>query len=290
MFPACSLLDNEFARACVGDALAARDGLRAGATVAHLSYNLAEYLGCDPIIFIGQDLAYSDHVFYAPGVAIHETWRSDLNRFCTMEMKEWERIIRRRPILRRVPDVHGQEIYADETLFTYLEQFEKDFAAARGRVIDATEGGARKRGTTPMPLAEAAETFCSKPIPPERFAYRRELAWRDPSRLRAGRDEMAQRVEEVTWLRDRSRECLDVLRELRGLTDRPAEFNRKLARVDDLRARINQHERVYQLVSQMAQLAELRRFSADRRISVAAPPARSWRGGSSRATSSSCRR
>ena len=55
--------------------------LPAGATVAHLAFYLAVYLGCDPIIFVGQDLAYTGHVFYVPGVEIHQAWQSELNRF-----------------------------------------------------------------------------------------------------------------------------------------------------------------------------------------------------------------
>lgn len=261
-----SLLDNSFARMCVGDALASRDGLVAGATVAHLSYYLAEYLGCDPIIFVGQDLAYTDHLFYTPGVAVYETWRPDLNRFCSIEMKDWEHIVRRRNILRKVKDVHGHEIYTDDTLFTYLEQFEKDFAGARARVIDATEGGAYKRGTTVMTLAEAARQFCPERLPESCFAYRRQAAWWNDSRLKPAVRELNRRVEDVTYFRDRSKECVDVLKEMMQLTDKPAEFNRKLARVDDLRAQIGRHEATYQLVNQMAPLAELRRYSADRKM------------------------
>lgn len=261
-----SLLDNGFARLLLGDALAARDGLRAGATVAHLSYYLAEYLGCDPVIFVGQDLAYTDHVFYSPGVAIHDTWRPDLNRFCSIEMKDWEHIVRRRQILRRVKDIHGNDIYADETLFTYLEQFEKDFATATSQVIDATEGGARKRGTTVMTLAEAAGRYCGSALPDECFGYRRQVKAWDPGRLSAADTEMTQRIADVTFFRDRSLECVDVLKELTRLTDKPAEFNRKLARVDELRIQVNRHERIYQLVCQMTPLAELRRISADRQM------------------------
>ncbi len=264
-----SMLDNEFARLCIGDALAARGGLTAGATVAHLAFYLAEYMGCDPILFVGQDLAYSDNTYYAPGVAIHDAWRPELNRFCTIEMKEWERIVRARTILRKVRDIHGHDIYTDEQLFTYLQQFEKDFAQSRARLIDATEGGARKAGTTVMPLAEAARRFCTASIPPERFDYRRTLTWYDGSRLRAGREALQRRADDVRLLRDRSKACIDALRELQGLVERPAEFNRKLARVDELRTQIQHQEDVYRMLSLMGQHAELRRYKADRALEVA---------------------
>src|SRR5262249_54127809 len=97
-----SFLDNRWARLCVGDALAARGGFKAGSTVAHLAFYLTLHLGCDPIILVGQDLAYTDHVYYAPGTSMHDLWRPELNRFNTIEMREWERIVRNRPILHRV--------------------------------------------------------------------------------------------------------------------------------------------------------------------------------------------
>ena len=120
-----SLLDNRFARLLIGDDIAPRDALQAGATVAHLSFYLAHYMGCDPIIFVGQDLAFTGHVFYVPGVETHRTWRSEINRFNTMETKEWERIVRNRPVLRKTIGNDDKEIYSDELLFTILNNSKK---------------------------------------------------------------------------------------------------------------------------------------------------------------------
>ena len=57
-----------------------------------------------------------------------------------------------------------------------------------------------------------------------------------------------------------------LLEKLAGLLDRPAEFNRVVVRVDDLRTAIRQYDRTYKMVVSVSQLAELRRYSADRRI------------------------
>ena len=62
-------------------------------------------------------------------------------------------------------------MYTEERMFTYLQQFERDFARTDRQVIDATEGGAAKRGSTPMPFAAAIELVgswslaASKPSP-----------------------------------------------------------------------------------------------------------------------------
>ncbi len=263
-----SVLDNHFARLCLGPHLAARDGLKAGATVAHLSLYLAVYLGCDPIVLVGQDLAYTHHVYYAPGVPIHGLWRPQLNRFCTIEMMEWERIVRTREILRKVKDIEGRDIYTDDQLFTYLQQFEGDFATIPGRVIDATGGGVRKAGTRVMSLEEVADRYCTRPIAPERFAYLTETRWHDPSKLRAGRREVEARIAEVDRMLETCRSLKALLEELVKLLERPAEFNRRIQEVDALRVRVRSQERAYQLISAVAQQAELQRFSADRRMAM----------------------
>lgn len=263
-----SLLDNRWMRLVLGDALAARDGLKAGATVAHLSLYLAAYMGCDPIILVGQDLAFTGHVFYTPGVEIHRTWRGEINRFNTMEVKEWERIARNGDILRKVPGATGGELYTDDLLFTYLEQFEKDIAQIAARVINATEGGADIRGATAMTLREALDRFCSKPIPSERLAYRQTTVWRDPSRLPDAERELTARLAELDEVEQTCAELLKVLRELEGLVNEPAKFNRRLARVDELRLRVRRATRPYEIVNSATQFAELRRYTADRRLDV----------------------
>jgi len=264
-----SVLYNDFARLCLGDALAARDGLKAGATVAHLAFYLAVYMGCDPIVMTGQDLAYTNHVYYTPGVAIHGLWRPQLNRFCSIEMMEWERIVRSRKILMKVKDIDGQTIYTDEQLFTYLQQFEGDFATVPGRVIDATGGGVRKAGTRVMSLKDVAEQYCREPIPPQKLRYHEQTRWFDPSRLQAGRCEVDKRIGEIDRITEICREMKALLERLTKLLDRPAEFNRRIADVDALRVKIRAQERTYQLVSAVSQHAELQRFSADRRLKLA---------------------
>jgi len=265
-----SLLDNLFARLLLGDALAGRDGLTAGATVAHLAFYLARYAGCDPIIFVGQDLAYTGHVYYIPGVDMHKTWRSEINRFNTMEMKELDRILRNREILRKTKDAQGRDLYTDHLLFAYHEQFEKDFIGCPARLINATEGGAPMRGTEPMTLRDALDRYARDPIPPHRFAYRRTTRWRDPGRLKAARTELKRRIEEIAKVGDICDEMLGLLAELKSLTGDPDRFNRRLTRVDELRTILRASDRAYQIITAVDQMAELRRFSADRRISATA--------------------
>ncbi|HZK81749.1 MAG TPA: 6-hydroxymethylpterin diphosphokinase MptE-like protein, partial [Humisphaera sp.] len=119
MFPGpVSVLGSSFAEGLLRELKLKKTELRGGATVAHLAFYLAEHMGCDPIIFVGQDLGFSDGLFYTPGTSYEDVWAPELSRFCTLEMKQWEQIVRERFILRRIPDQEGRPMYTEERMFT----------------------------------------------------------------------------------------------------------------------------------------------------------------------------
>ena len=254
-----SLLGSDLVRMALRGSTDEHDNLPAGTTVAHLAFYLSQYLGADPIIFIGQDLAFTDNVYYSPGMAIHKTWKPELNRFCTVEMKEWERVVRNRGTLRQVEDIHGQTIYSDEQMFTHLQQFEKDFAQCPAEVIDATEGGALKQFCTTMSLKEAAEKYCNETIDREKFAYRKEIKF-ERSRLKKAGEMIQQRIKDVREFEKISTETLAILREMLGLVDDQPELNKRMVRLDELRTMAKQRMEIIHLVSHVAQGAELSRF------------------------------
>jgi hypothetical protein len=267
-----SLLGNEFAENLLCEMKLGKTRLPSGATVAHLAYYLAEHLGCDPIIFIGQDLGFSDGLCYTPGTSYEDVWRPELGRFCTVEMKQWEQIVRDRSILRNVPDHQGRPMYTEERLYTYLQHFERDFARTKTRIIDATEGGVLKRGATSMRLSDAIVQFCQTP-----------LACGEPGRAAASRSahpglrwgllpecigSLHNRREEAKQIEQISLETLPLLEEVRDHLDDQSRVNRAIARIDILRSKIAQLGMCYSLIMQLTQNSELDRFRADQQISA----------------------
>jgi hypothetical protein len=258
-----SLLGNDFAENLLCEMKLNKTRLPSGATVAHLAYYLAEHVGCDPIIFIGQDLGFSDGLCYTPGTSYEDVWRPELGRFCTVEMKQWEQIVRDRGILRQVPDHQGRPMYTEERLFTYLQHFERDFARTKTRIIDATEGGVLKRGAASMRLCDAIAEYCIHPLAPSWLSHP-GLRWGvlsecGPS-LRNRRDEAGQ-IEQI------SLETLPLLEEVRDHLDDQPRVNRAIAKIDVLRAQIAQLGMCYGLIMQLTQDSELDRFRADSKIS-----------------------
>ncbi|MBI5863431.1 MAG: motility associated factor glycosyltransferase family protein [Planctomycetes bacterium] len=238
--------------------------LKAGTTVAHLAFYLAEHLGCDPILLVGQDLAYTDGLFYLPGSPIEQIWSPELGRFATMEMKQWERIVRNRGILRLAKSAAGRPLLSDDLLFTYMEQFQRDFLESRSTIIQCSEGGAALEGADSMPLAEAAARHCTRPLKREWLAD--SAAVQASPHLLAAPAVLDARLDEIRRVRQIASETHELLARLEGLVEKPIEFNRLIARIDELRTLITSYPQTYNLVIEVSATAELRRHIADRQI------------------------
>lgn len=129
--------------------------LSMGGTVATAAFSLARFLGCDPIISVGQDLANTGNVTHASGMACQEPVATDGQTL-------W------------VEGMDGQPLPTTPALASFKFQMENLYGSAvrQGiRVVDATEGGARKKHTEIMTLQAAIEQFCTEP-----FAVREPLA------------------------------------------------------------------------------------------------------------------
>jgi hypothetical protein len=259
-----SVLGSEFAEQLVRERAPGRAQLRAGATVAHLAFYLAEYMGCDPIIFVGQDLGFSGGMFYAPGTMYDDVWRPELSRFCTLETKQWEQIARDKPILRRAVDYRGRPTYTEERLFSYQQQFERDFAASKATILDATEGGLLKRGARPITLREALDKHCPKSLDLKLPV----TSQRDSSSLPVFAKLLDHRIDEASKIADIANQTLPLLEEVRDHLHDQARVNQLIARIDQLRSRMNGLADTYELVMGLSQKTEMSRFTADQNISA----------------------
>ena len=234
----------------------------AGATVAHLSFYLAQHLGCDPVILIGQDLGFSDGLYYCPGTAIHDVWAPELGQFNTVEMMEWQRIVRHRGALERAEDIHGRGIFTDEQMVTYLKQFERDFMRAPQKIIDATEGGVAKEYTRRMPLAQALAEHATRvtpamPLPDVTF---------DRQRLEEIARLLRRRLDDVAELRQLSGQTVELLRKLlKHQRDRKRsdvlydQIQRNKRRVDEL-------NETFAVINDLNTVGAFKRARADRAI------------------------
>jgi len=129
---------------------------------AHFAFFLARDMGAAPIIFAGLDLAFSGEAHHVEGAA--ETWRPG----------------KQAPYLD-VPGVFGGTVKTIPGFLSMIGLFEREIAETPARCFDATEGGARIRGTIVATLSEMIQRFQGGPE--LRMRERLEQAHRMPSPL-----------------------------------------------------------------------------------------------------------
>ncbi len=255
-----AVVGNTYAENLLRELKLDRATLPAGATVAHLAFYLARFLGCDPIAFVGQDLGFSDGLCYVPGTGYDDVWQMEVSAFCSPEQKQWEQIARDRNILRQVPDVFGRPMYTEERLFTYLQQFERDFVGSRQQIFDCTEGGALKKGATPMSLSDFLTRYALQVFPMD---LRSENPVTEIPDVHAS---LVARLAEAREIIRVGLETLPLLEQIRANIGHHETVNRLIGKIDRLRTQMDKYGPTYELVQQFDQTAELARFQADQRI------------------------
>lgn len=117
-----------------------------GPSAGNMAFKVLEYLGCDPIIMIGQDLAITDDlVTHAAGFHYGSDKLSEKD-LIEVEGNYQERV-KTRPVYKQ-----------------FLLHYERDIATYQGTAINATEGGAKIHGTQIMTFKEAIDKYIKEDI------------------------------------------------------------------------------------------------------------------------------
>lgn len=111
--------------------------IKTGGSVATTALEIALYLGSNPIIFTGQDLAYTNGQTHVPGTT-HDYWVPEMNTR-----------------LRLVKGVDCDLVPTSSNLAIYKRWIERTIADNPDRIFfNATEGGANIEGTIIRPFKE----------------------------------------------------------------------------------------------------------------------------------------
>lgn len=113
-------------------------------SVMHAATHLATVAGCNPLIFIGLDLALSGNRDHAEGCPV-----------------SWKKVEKQN--LLKVPSWDGGEVETLPVLKSQLLAMQSIISQNRDTTfIDATEGGALIAGTKVMPLQEALDNYADR--------------------------------------------------------------------------------------------------------------------------------
>jgi len=121
------------------------DPLWSGGSVAHTCTAFARYMGCNPIIFIGQDFAYTYDKYHA------ESANKENNNIINSDDTIF------------VESIDGGEVRTSKILDTYRKNMEDFIRVAKDTMfINSTEGGSNIRGTKVQPLRNVIDEYSQK--------------------------------------------------------------------------------------------------------------------------------
>ncbi len=132
-------------------------GLDAGANVSHLAFEIAVHLGANPIVFVGQDYAYGPEGVTHSKDAVYLEEKG----------KRAREIMQSKPIVY-VESNEGTMIPSNQIWKDFKMGMEQKIASHSDKTIfNATEGGAKIKGTKCERLSRVVEEYCTIPISKE---------------------------------------------------------------------------------------------------------------------------
>lgn len=128
--------------------------IQSGGSVATSAFDLLLNMGCDPIILVGQDLAYPGREYHCSGTYHNDDWLPGINRFSNLDTIN-QNVIRKRKI-KYVPAYGGETTVISDFVFDlYRSWFEDSSGIVPARVVNATGGGSRINNTDELDIIDA---------------------------------------------------------------------------------------------------------------------------------------
>ena len=128
---------------------------QSGGSVSTNALNLAYLMGISDVILVGHDLAFTGGRTHVRGVGYEDDQALSSARFQTPEFKRWEQIALADVV---VDSWEGNKVETNSLMREFLRWYDQTMEFGFGKdmkIIDATEGGALKRGMTKMTLVDA---------------------------------------------------------------------------------------------------------------------------------------
>jgi hypothetical protein len=143
----------------LSDLLGNKGSLRAWGSVATMALDFALLLNCDPIIFIGQDLAHTDGNVYCTGICFDDEWFAEVLNSTDWHKKQKDLRSSRRTVI--VDDIFGRPVESTDKLTSYWNWIIKTFRDhPEVRFINATEGGILRDNVEISSLRDALHREC----------------------------------------------------------------------------------------------------------------------------------
>jgi hypothetical protein len=208
-----------------------KGSLISGPSVANVCLDLAVKLGANPIVLVGQDLAFTNNKTHADGARHQKSIDPEKGKYIWVE------------------DIYGGKVPTTTAFYSMLVWFEQYLRTLEGKrlVIDATEGGARIRGTEVMTLQEVAGRYLQQEFAPEKIIAERIAGYSQPGpeqmrRLREALDELGTSRKDLrSCFEEGIKVAQSLLEKCQKKTVKPANYERARRKFASLDRRITQN-------------------------------------------------
>jgi len=142
--------------------------IQSGGSVATSAFDMLLNLGCDPIILVGQDLAYTGREIHCSGTYHNDEWLPGISRLRNLDSIN-QGVVRKRKI-KHVQAYGGEGTVVSDFVFDlYRGWFEDSAQRVSATVINATGGGARIANTKEQSLEDLSLSMKMRKATPDQI-------------------------------------------------------------------------------------------------------------------------
>lgn len=128
-------------------------------SVAHAAFQFSKFIGCGPIIFIGQDLSFSDMRLHCRNSFYYRQREDRVNKLETMKCLDNEKFNLYSSNLIEKLDIFHKKATTTVAMDTYSHMFSNS-TNEFSKTFNATEGGIGISGLKNISLQEAINLYC----------------------------------------------------------------------------------------------------------------------------------
>lgn len=183
-------------------------------SVAHTGFLFAKLLGCDPIILVGQDLAFRGNRTHCSNSFFNELLQDAIGSGQAMKDLERQDCVKYAQSTAAAPDIFGASAVTTVAMDSYKNLFAEKISVSKN-VYNASEGGIPIPGALNLSLKEALFLRCPKKLDPRiRDSFKNATIKRNPERFCRVLKEKARRFKDIhRQLETFKRKYLDSIKE-----------------------------------------------------------------------------
>jgi len=132
-------------------------------SVAHAAFQFANFIGCSPKFFIGQDFSFERNRLHSKSSYYYQKMEDQINRNCTLDILNEQNFHKYADNIVDRKSIFSNPLFTTMSLDTYANIF-SDTIELNSKTYNSTEGGIGINKINNIPLREALNLYCTKNV------------------------------------------------------------------------------------------------------------------------------